>query len=65
MKKIFCLILSLILIGCFVACSDSENSSSCGHSSCAENGPFYCIGKGNTCPNKTYCAYDLYCSECD
>ncbi len=42
----------------------SGSISSCGHLSCAQNGPFYCMGKGNTCPNKTYCAYDLYCSSC-
>lgn len=45
----------------------SQNSlnNSCGHQSCKENGPFYCVGKNNTCPNKTYCAYDLYCDKCD
>ena len=40
-------------------------SVSCGHKSCKENGPFYCMGKNDTCKNRTYCAYDLYCDECD
>lgn len=45
--------------------SSSSSSSKCGHSSCAINGPFYCMGKNDTCPNKTYCAYDYYCDSCD
>lgn len=67
MKKIICLLLVLLMIGCFAACGDysSSGSTSCGHASCAENGPFYCMGKGNTCTNRTSCAYDLYCSACD
>ena len=28
-------------------------------------GPYYCYGKGNTCPNKTYNCFDLYCDSCD
>ena len=46
--------------------SNKPNSSkyTCGHSSCIANGPFYCMGKNDTCPNKTYCAYDLYCDSC-
>ena len=47
------------------ATKKSYSKTSCGHASCAENGPFYCMGKNNTCPNKTYCAYDLYCNSCD
>ena len=42
-----------------------DRSSSCGHASCKENGPFYCMGKNDTCKNRTNCAYDLYCDECD
>lgn len=43
----------------------TKKTPTCGHESCATNGPFYCMGKNNTCPNKTSCAYDLYCSSCD
>ena len=43
----------------------STSEQSCGHPGCAEEGPFHCMGKNNTCPNYTYCAYDLYCDECD
>ena len=52
----------------FTGCEDGDSSnknSRCGHASCATNGPFYCMGKNNTCPNKTYCAYDYYCNSCD
>ena len=30
-----------------------------------DGGSYYCMGKHNTCPNKTKNAYDLYCSSCD
>lgn len=30
-----------------------------------DGGEYYCMGKGDTCNNKTYNAYDLYCSACD
>ena len=43
----------------------SGSSAKCSHASCAENGPFYCMGKNDTCPNQTGCAYDLYCDSCD
>lgn len=26
---------------------------------------YWCMGKGDTCKNKTYSPYDFYCSECD
>ena len=42
-----------------------NNTTSCSHASCKENGPFHCYGKNNTCPNYTYCYKDLYCDECD
>lgn len=29
------------------------------------SGVYWCMGKGDTCPNKTYSAYDFYCSSCD
>jgi len=31
----------------------------------SDGGVYYCMGKGDTCPNKTYNAFDLYCSSCD
>lgn len=43
----------------------TKKTTACGHDSCATNGPFYCMGKNNTCPNTTSCAYDMYCSSCD
>ena len=30
-----------------------------------DGGEYYCMGKNDTCPNKTKNAYDLYCSSCD
>lgn len=30
-----------------------------------DGGVYYCMGKNDTCPNKTRNAYDLYCSSCD
>lgn len=30
-----------------------------------DGGEYYCMGKNDTCPNKTYNAYDLYCDSCD
>lgn len=30
-----------------------------------DGGSYYCMGKGDTCNNKTRNAYDLYCSSCD
>ena len=45
--------------------SSTQKSNSCGHPSCAEMGPFWCMGKNDTCTNKTYCCYDYYCDECD
>ena len=75
MKKIICLVFCVLLLCCFAGCENnrpstnkattSANKTSCGHDSCAQNGPFYCMGKNDTCPNKTYCAYDFYCSSCD
>ena len=31
----------------------------------ASYGEFWCMGKNDTCKNKTYSAYDLYCHSCD
>lgn len=30
-----------------------------------DGGEYYCMGKNDTCPNKTKNAYDLYCNSCD
>lgn len=30
-----------------------------------DGGSYYCMGKGDSCNNKTRNAYDLYCSSCD
>ena len=69
-KIIMTVITVLVCIALFLALSSKytskdTNTPMCGHQSCAENGPFPCYGKNNTCPNKTYCAYDPYCDSCD
>ena len=33
--------------------TSGNSSSRCSHASCKENGPFYCMGKNNTCTNRT------------
>lgn len=30
-----------------------------------DGGEYYCMGKNDTCQNRTYNAYDLYCDSCD
>ena len=30
-----------------------------------DGGSYYCMGKNDTCTNKTKNAYDLYCNSCD
>ncbi len=30
-----------------------------------DGGDYYCMGKNDTCPNKTHNKYDLYCDSCD
>lgn len=60
-----CILIGWIIIGSSTSDGCSSSSSSCGHPSCKENGPFPCYGKGNTCPNYTYCYKDLYCNQCD
>ena len=30
-----------------------------------DGGSYYCMGKGDTCNNKTKNRYDLYCNSCD
>ncbi len=44
--------------------SSSSSGASCGHDSCAELGPFPCMGKNDTCTNTTNCAYVFYCNVC-
>lgn len=60
------LLVVMLLCSACVGGSSSSGSSkySCGHASCKENGPFWCMGKNDTCKNQTYCAYELYCDEC-
>lgn len=60
-----CLAIAVVLTLLITLFPSNNNSGDCGHASCKANGPFYCMGKNNTCKNKTYCAYDLYCDECD
>ena len=50
--------------------SGSKSGSSKGpwHSSRVSNdgmGPYYCLGKNDTCNNKTYNCHDKYCDSCD
>lgn len=65
------IIVVVLIIAIVGSCGDDSSSTSgsksasCGHASCKENGPFYCMGKNDTCNNRTYCAYDLYCDACD
>ena len=76
MKKTIAFLLLLVTVFTLVSCSltstskedDDDSTSSrytCGHSSCKSNGPFYCMGKNDTCKNQTYCAYVLYCESCE
>lgn len=44
---------------------NSSGSSSSGSSSSSSGGSYYCMGKNDTCPNKTNSPYDFYCSSCD
>lgn len=43
--------------------SYSSNNSSNSYSSSAEE--YWCMGKNDTCNNKTSSAYDFYCNSCD
>lgn len=64
---VICTVVSVIAL-CFIVnftMNGSSGSNTCGHPACAENGPFPCYGKNNTCPNFTYCYQDMYCDECD
>lgn len=45
--------------------SSSSKSSSSSSSSSSGKESYYCMGKHNTCPNKTYSPWDFYCSSCD
>ena len=78
MKKLIAFLMLLATVLALVSCSitgnskddddDDDSTSSrytCGHSSCKANGPFYCMGKNDTCRNQTYCAYVLYCESCE
>lgn len=69
--RLYALIAAVIMVviyGCIfmIVNNDSPNDTAgCGHESCAENGPFPCYGKNNTCTNTTNCYQDLYCDKCD
>ena len=58
---------TIVILICVISTilPSNNNSSSCGHPACEENGPFPCYGKNNTCPNYTDCYQDLYCNQCD
>lgn len=45
--------------------SSSSKSSSSSSSSSSGKESYYCMGKHNTCTNKTYSPWDFYCSSCD
>ncbi len=56
---------------CMSCLSKAANSSKSSYtsypssSSSSSGGLYYCMGKNDTCPNKTNSPYDLYCSSCD
>ena len=58
------IILIVITIFSFTFGGTNNSTPSCNHESCAENGPFPCYGKNNTCPNTTPCYLIPYCSSC-
>lgn len=47
--------------------SSSKSSSSSSSSSSKSNSSetYWCMGKGDTCQNKTYSPIDFYCNSCD
>ena len=48
--------------------SKSGSSKGPWHSSNVKSdgmGPYYCMGKNDTCNNKTYNCHDMYCDSCD
>ncbi|MCH5187830.1 MAG: hypothetical protein J1F63_05460 [Oscillospiraceae bacterium] len=45
--------------------STSGSSYKSNSSSGSSGGEFYCMGKNDTCPNKTYSPLDLFCDSCD
>jgi|GEM_PF-5135875 len=44
--------------------NNSNNSSSSSNGELLKD-EYWCMGKNDSCKNKTYSAYDLYCSSCD
>ena len=44
---------------------ENSDSSACTHSSCKENGPFYCQGNIDNCHYTTNCEFVLYCDICN
>lgn len=45
--------------------SASGGSKASGTSGSSSEGKYWCMGKNDTCQNKTNSAYDFYCSSCD
>lgn len=43
----------------------SSSSSSKSNNDDLKAGEYWCMGKNDTCQNKTYSPYDFYCSSCD
>ena len=60
--------LLLSLASCVSYPTVTQSSKGPWHSSRVSNdgmGPYYCLGKNDTCNNKTYNRYDKYCDSCD
>ncbi|MCM1132668.1 MAG: hypothetical protein NC340_04260 [Ruminococcus flavefaciens] len=68
MKKYAILLLSAVMAGlCLTSCDeDSGNDYSYGNTGYSQSGgEFYCMGKNDTCKNKTSDPFDFYCYSCD
>lgn len=63
-KLLTAIVIFIFLILALGSFGGGSSSTSCGHDSCATHGPFYCLGKNDTCNNRTGCAYVMYCSSC-
>ncbi len=44
---------------------EKPSYSSSSSSASSSSGSYWCMGKHDTCQNKTYSAYDFYCNKCD
>ena len=45
--------------------ASGSGSKASGASGSSSGGKYWCMGKNDTCQNKTNSAYDFYCSSCD